>query len=126
MKVFTKICLILAAAAGGIGIVAVVIGMAMGADARDLSQMGIYVSPKQLNVSGIIAEVIDDAIETQLKDRLETDLEHQLREQFGEDFEERLEETIEDFIEERRSGYDGNGSNHHDGVTEHNYDPNHL
>ena len=69
---------------------------------------------------------MEEDFEVELEDLVDGDLRIQLENWLGEDFEERLEETIEEFIEERRSGYDGNGSNHHDGVTEHNYDPNHL
>lgn len=62
MKLFTKISLIVAAVAAGIGILAVVIGLAMGADANDLSHMGIYISPhQQVAVSGVITEVVEKA-----------------------------------------------------------------
>lgn len=62
MKLFTKICLIVAAIAGGIGILAIILGLAMGADAEDLSSVGIYVSPhQQLDVSGVITEVVEES-----------------------------------------------------------------
>lgn len=61
MKVFTKICLIVAAIAGGVGILGVVIGLAMGADISDLNSMGIYISPhQQVAVSGVIREEKDE------------------------------------------------------------------
>lgn len=47
MKLFTKISLISAAIAGGIGILAIVIGLALGADVTQLNDMGIYISPYQ-------------------------------------------------------------------------------
>lgn len=57
MKVFTKICLIVAAIAGGVGILGVVIGLAMGADVSDLDSVGIYISPhQQVAVSNVIRE----------------------------------------------------------------------
>ena len=57
MKLFTKISLILAAVAGGIGILAIIIGLVMGADVNDLNNMGIYISPhQQVAVSGVIME----------------------------------------------------------------------
>lgn len=45
MKIFTKICFSIAAVAAGLGIVAIIIGIAMGAKAEDLNEMGIYISP---------------------------------------------------------------------------------
>lgn len=57
MKLFTKISLILAAVAGGVGILAIIIGLVMGADVNDLNNMGIYISPhQQVAVSGVIME----------------------------------------------------------------------
>lgn len=56
MKMFTKICLILAAVAGGLGILAVVIGLVMGADINELSHIGIYISPNQQVTVGVITE----------------------------------------------------------------------
>lgn len=47
MKLFTKISLVVAAIALGLGILFVVIGCALGADASDLSTMGIHLSPHQ-------------------------------------------------------------------------------
>ena len=60
MKLFTKISLIVAAIAGGVGILAVVIGLAMGAKVEDLQQMGIYISPNQVELSGVIRNEIRD------------------------------------------------------------------
>lgn len=58
MKLFTKISLIVAAIALGIGVLGVFLGIAMGADAGDLSELGIYISPhQQLRVSGVITEM---------------------------------------------------------------------
>ena len=62
MKLFTKISLIVAAIAGGVGILAVVIGLAMGAKVEDLQQMGIYISPNQVELSGVIRNEIRDEI----------------------------------------------------------------
>ena len=60
MKLFTKISLIVAAIAGGVGILAVVIGLVMGAKVEDLQQMGIYISPNQVELSGVIRNEIRD------------------------------------------------------------------
>ena len=61
MKLFTKISLLLAAIAGGVGILAVIIGLAMGANVYDLNDMGIYLGPdQQVVVSGVIVEEIED------------------------------------------------------------------
>lgn len=47
MKLFTKICLVFAAVAGGLGILGIVIGLAMGGDVTQLNEMGIHISPHQ-------------------------------------------------------------------------------
>lgn len=61
MKLFTKISLIVAAIAGGLGILAIVIGLALGADVNELNNMGIYLSPhQQMAVSGVITEVVEE------------------------------------------------------------------
>lgn len=61
MKLFTKISLLVAAIAGGVGILAVIIGLAMGANVYDLNDMGIYLGPdQQVVVSGVIVEEIED------------------------------------------------------------------
>ena len=62
MKKFTKISLLMSAIAGGIGILAIVIGLAMGADMKDLEHMGIYISPDQVEVSGVIRNAIREEI----------------------------------------------------------------
>ena len=63
MKLFTKISLILAAVAGGVGILAIIIGLVMGADVNDLNNMGIYISPhQQVAVSGVITEVGEEIV----------------------------------------------------------------
>ena len=61
MKLFTKISLWIAAVAAGVGILAVVIGLAMGAKVEDLGNMGIYVSPNKHSHSfqGIKALEVD-------------------------------------------------------------------
>ena len=51
MKLFTKISLIVAAVAGGLGILAIIIGLVMGADVYDLNDMGIHISPQQLELN---------------------------------------------------------------------------
>ena len=60
MKSFTKISLMLAAITCGIGVLAVVIGLVMGARLKDLEQMGIYISPNQVEVSRVIRNEIRD------------------------------------------------------------------
>lgn len=45
MKLFTKICISVAAVALGIGVLGVGLGLAMGAELEDLNEMGIYLSP---------------------------------------------------------------------------------
>ena len=58
MKIFTKISLVLTAVSGGVGILLMVIGLLLGADASDLSTMGIYLSPyQQTKVSGVADNV---------------------------------------------------------------------
>ena len=52
----------MSAIAGGIGILAIVIGLAMGADMKDLENMGIYISPNQVEVSGVIRNAIREEI----------------------------------------------------------------
>ena len=63
MKLFTKISLIIAAVAGGIGVLAVVIGLAMGAELKDLEQMGIYINSDQVELSGVIRNELLDELE---------------------------------------------------------------
>lgn len=64
MKLFTKISLILAAITGGLGILAVVIGLALGADVTQLNDMGIHISPhQQVEVSRVITEVTEEVVE---------------------------------------------------------------
>ena len=47
MKLFTKICLIVAAVALGLGLLGVGIGIGMGAGVQDLKAMGIDISPNR-------------------------------------------------------------------------------
>ena len=63
MKKFTKISLIIAAVAGGIGVLAVAIGLAMGAQLKDLEQMGIYINSDQVELSGVIRNELLDELE---------------------------------------------------------------
>ena len=62
MKLFTKISLIVAAVALGLGVLGVGIGLLMGADAGDLDEVGIYISPyhHKVAVSSVITEVEDE------------------------------------------------------------------
>ena len=61
MKLFTKISFIIAAIALGLGVLGVCIGLGMGADAGDLSEMGIHISPHhQMRVSGVITEIFPE------------------------------------------------------------------
>lgn len=62
MKLFTKISLIVAAVAGGLGILAIIIGLVMGANVYDLNDMGIYISPQQLELSGVITEAVEESL----------------------------------------------------------------
>lgn len=62
MKLFTKISLIVAAVAGGLGILAIIIGLVMGADVYDLNDMGIHISPQQLELSGVITEAVEESL----------------------------------------------------------------
>lgn len=78
MKLFTKISFIVAVVALGLGIIGVCAGMAMGADAGDLSEIGIYISPyHQVRVSGVIAEV-EEEIREEMDDihRLDVDVQN--------------------------------------------------
>ena len=69
MKLFTKISLIVAAVAGGLGILGIVIGLAMGADIHDLSNMGIHLSPhQQVAVSSVITEDVEEKIVTKIEE----------------------------------------------------------
>jgi len=64
MKLFTKISFIVAVVALGLGILGVCAGMAMGADAGDLSEMGIYISPHhQVEIKKFTEDDMEDIIE---------------------------------------------------------------
>ena len=64
MKLFTKISFIVAVVALGLGIIGVCAGMAMGADAGDLSEMGIYISPHhQMEIKKFTEDDMEDIIE---------------------------------------------------------------
>ena len=84
MKLFTKISLIVAAIAGGVGILAVVIGLAMGAKVKDLEVMGIYISPNQVELSGVIRNEIRDEILDEFDDNHHNYGNHGSRHQKGE------------------------------------------
>lgn len=95
MKLFTKISLIVAVIALGLGILGVCVGMAMGADAGDLSELGIYISPhQQVKVSGAITEI-----------------------------EEEIKEKASDVVEESFQVYQDDGIGHHRNETQNNYRP---
>lgn len=97
MKLFTKISLVVAAIALGLGILFVVMGYALGADASDLSTMGIHLSPhQQMAVSGVITNVLDEGLE------------------------DTLEDVVENVVEENIHFYRDTESNHSKSVIEHN------
>ena len=60
MKLFTKISLITAAIAGGLGILGIILGLIMGADTGDLSEIGIYISPHQQVRVTAIEKVLEE------------------------------------------------------------------
>lgn len=100
MKLFTKICLILAAVAGGLGILGIIIGLILGADINELNNMGIYVSPhQQVAVSGVITEVVEEEIVTE------------------------MEEVVENIVEESVHIYNDVTSKYQENAVEHNYLP---
>ena len=68
MKLFTKISLIVAAVAGGLGILAIIISLVMGANVYDLNDMGIYISPHQLELSGVITEAVEESLVTEVEE----------------------------------------------------------
>ena len=97
MKLFTKISLIIAAVSLGLGVLGVCLGMAMGADVRELSEMGIYISPyHQVRVSGVITEVEDENREE-------------------------VNDIRDDVFEERFYIYEDKISEHKEDVNEHNH-----
>lgn len=99
MKLFTKISLIVAAIALGLGILGVCVGMAMGADASELSEFGIYISPhQQVKVSGVITEI-----------------EEEIREE--------VSDVVEDVVEESFHVYQDDGLGHRENETQNNYKP---
>ena len=74
MKVFTKISLIVAAVALGLGVLGVGIGLLMGANTGDLREMGIYISPHQVELSGVITEV-----GREIKDEIRDEIHEEVR-----------------------------------------------
>ena len=106
MKLFTKISLISAAIALGMGILGVTIGMAMGADVKDLESMGIHVTPgRSVYINGVLVEDLDDKFEFDERYDMDGDWER-----FEESWDE-MEEKWDDFEdwqerEHRRHGKD--------------------
>lgn len=82
MKLFTKISLIVAAVAGGLGILAIIIGLAMGADVYDLNDMGIHISPQQLELSGVITEAVEESLVTEVEEMADEIVEYVEKENF--------------------------------------------
>lgn len=99
MKLFTKISFIVAGVALGLGVLGVCIGLAMGADAGDLSEMGIYISPHhQVAVSRVMMEA-------------------------EEEIQEEMEERGADAFEETFYIYEDKITEHNTSVSEHNHTP---
>lgn len=72
MKLFTKISLIVAAIAAGLGILGVFVGLTMGANFNDLSEMGIYVTPhREVVVNGVIVNELEEDIEEYIENKVE-------------------------------------------------------
>ena len=95
MKLFTKISLIVAAIAGGVGIVAVVVGLAMGANVKDLENVGIYIGP-----NGIRSEIGNRHQEFRYENRTWDDDDWDRFEEQWDEYEEQwdeYEEQWEDF-----------------------------
>ncbi len=86
MKLFTKICLIVAAVALGLGILGVGIGIAMGAGVQDLKAMGIDISPNHLEISGVFKN-----------------FEGEIRDEIAEEFEESFYIYEDDDLEHHKS-----------------------
>lgn len=85
MKIFTKISLISALIAAGLGILGIMIGLMMGAEVRDLNNMGIYLSPyQQIKITSVISEDAEETVEDILEESFyiyeEDDREHHDRE----------------------------------------------
>lgn len=59
MKLFTKISLVAAAIVGGLGILGIITGLAMGADVYDLRIMGIYILPHEQVRTTAIEKVLE-------------------------------------------------------------------
>lgn len=69
MKIFTKISLISALIAAGLGILGIIIGLMMGAEVRDLNNMGIYLSPyQQIKITSVISEDAEETVEDILEE----------------------------------------------------------
>lgn len=71
MKLFTKISLIAAVIAATLGIAAVCIGLAMGADLEELENMGVYLSPHQQIGITVLGDFDDEHMEELIEDRIE-------------------------------------------------------
>ena len=100
MKLFTKICLIAAVIALGLGVVGVGIGLVMGADMRDLNELGIYISPHQQVRVSTVERDIEDVWEDRIEDAIEDKIEN------------RIENKIEEYSKNNTQGIAGN--QHHD------------
>ena len=93
MKLFTKISLIAAAIAGGVGSLAVVIGLAMGANVKDLENVGIYIGP-----NGIRSEIGNGHQEFRYENGIWDDDEWDRFEEHWDEYEEQWED-FEDWQE---------------------------
>ena len=123
MKLFTKISLIVAAVAGGLGILAIIIGLVMGADIYELNDMGIHLSPNQRKM---INRVSMDIVE----EKLVTEVEEEIGEVFGNytdesfySYNDVMPEYQENLVEYNYVPTEENIMQHHS-ETGHNYAPN--
>lgn len=80
MKLWTKIALIAVAVTAALGLVGVGTGLAMGANFRDLNEMGIYVTPHQKEVvndaEDYVENVLEEYIEKDVEERVENNRHH--------------------------------------------------
>ncbi len=86
MKLWTKIALIAVAVTASLGFIGVGIGLAMGANFRDLNEMGIYMTPhQQVRVTGIITDNSGERVKNRAEKDIITGYEHQLIENLHND-----------------------------------------